>query len=212
MTRILFLLSMLFTCTSVAEEAQHHHVHGSELPAVNFSSESLFLTESEWSTHLNKTIQLRDLRGRPRVLALFYASCTSACPILVDQMKQIERALGAAADRVGFVLVTFDPRDDTREVLEAYADKRSLEPSRWLLLRGDEDDTQELAVLVGSKYKRLGPKNFAHSNLLVYLDEEGRIQARSKSFRESDDFTARVLELTSASSASRSFLGESAQR
>ena len=194
----LFLL--LLPVTAFAQE--HVHGAGSELAPGEYSPDSLFITESRWTSDEGKAFQFRDLRGTPSVLALFYATCTSACPAIVDAMKRLEKMLSEKqAGALKFILVTFDPTEDTAEALRNYAKKRGLNQDRWLLLRGDEDDTRELAVILGSKYKRIGPREFAHSNLITLLDGEGRIKARAKALDETEKFGEEV----------RHFLDTSAQ-
>ncbi len=176
---------------------EHDHAHHTTIEPGESASDSLFLTDSVWTTSEGKAMRLADLKGEPAVLSLFYASCESACPAIVEAMKKLERALPSA--KLGFVLVTFDPENDSADVLQKYASKRSLAKEKWRLLRGSEADTRELAVLLGSKYKRTGEKQFAHSNLIVLLDGEGRVVARAQDLSEIDKLTEqtrRLLEST----------------
>lgn len=111
-----------------------------------------------------------------QVVVLFFASCTSACPILLHDLQRIDSALpeGDRA-RVGFTLVTLDPERDTPAALHAYRDAHKLPAGRWTLLRGSADDTLELAALLGVKYKREVTGQFAHSNLITVLNDRGEI-------------------------------------
>ena len=175
---ILFFVSGLAQTLKADETTPqpHAHHHGSELPSGEITDDSLYQTESLWQTSDSKTVKLSSFRGTPQVIALFYASCESACPIIVDLMKQVERQIGAEAlSKTHFILVTFDPERDSTETLRAYAVKRSLTAPGWTLLRGSPEDTQELAVLLGFKYKKLEDGNFAHSNTISVLDKNGRI-------------------------------------
>lgn len=187
MRTAIIIFALLFTPVVAAAE---EHVHSLELNADPYSSESLFLTTSEWTASDGRRMKLRDLQGKARLVALFYASCTSACPAIVDAMKRVEKVIPAKhAKDFGLVLVTFDTEEDTPEALRRYAEKRDLDKERWLLLRGEEDDTRELAVLLGSKFKKLGPKNFAHSNLIALIDRDGRIVARAKTLADIESFS-----------------------
>ena len=186
---VLFVL--LYPASLIAEE--HAHVHGEELQASDFSPESLFLTDSRWSSTDGKEFRLRQMRGTPMLVALFYATCNSACPAIIDAMKKVEKSLPPEHTAgLKFVLITFDPINDTADVLRHYAVKRDLKQDRWLLLRGQEDDTRELAVILGSKFKRIGPTDFAHSNLIALIDGEGRVVARAKTLSEVAEFSVEV--------------------
>ena len=178
---LLFLL--LPYCTLRADDSARD-TEGIEESA---SDDSLYLTDSIWTSSDGRRIKLAELAGRPVVMALFYTNCDSACPLIIDAMKRLEKTLGAdEAAKVRFVLVSFDTEADTPEELKAYARKRGIDRANWELLRGSKDDTQELAVLLGSKFKKVSPNMFAHSNLIVVLDGSGRIAARVNALDQLD--------------------------
>jgi len=147
-----------------------------ESTAAALSDKSLYQTESRWTTDTGKQIKLADLKGRPQVVLMFFASCQSACPILVHDLQRIEAALNPKQRaRVGFTLVTIDPRRDTPEALRRYRAARALPAGTWTLLHGEPDDTRELAALLGVKYKEGANGQFAHSNLITVLNQQGEI-------------------------------------
>lgn len=144
-------------------------------PAAAFSDKSLFQTESKWTTDAKTQITLADLKGRPQVLVMFFASCQYACPILVHDLNRIEAALQPERrGKVGFTLVTIDPKRDTPEALAKFRETRKL-PANWTLLHGADDDVLELAALLGVKYKEEASGQFAHSNIITVLNGDGEI-------------------------------------
>ena len=144
--------------------------------ATTFSDKSLYQTESKWTTDTGRQIKLADLKGRPQVVVMFFASCQYACPILVHDVQRIEAALPSGQRvRVGFTLVTIDPRRDTPEALASFRSTRVLPAETWTLLRGEPDDILELAALLGVKYKEEATGQFAHSNLITVLNAAGEI-------------------------------------
>ena len=112
-----------------------------------------------------RRVQLAALRGKPVVLAMFFASCTYACPMLVNDMQRIAGCACPRDVREGarFVLVTFDTERDTPAALKAFRERSALDAD-WTLLRGDADSVQELAMLLGVKFKQDAAGQFAHSN------------------------------------------------
>lgn len=147
-----------------------------EVPAGGFSARSLYQLESKWTTDAGSEIPLGALRGRPQVIAMIFASCEYACPVLVHDMKRIEQALPPAwRDSVSFTLVSFDTERDTVEALQAFRAKMEIESARWALLRGAADDVRELAALLGVSFQRDACGQFAHSNLITVLDAEGEV-------------------------------------
>ena len=146
------------------------------LVASAFTDKSLYQLDSTWTNDANHVHKLGVLRGRVQVVAMFFASCTYACPIIAHDMQRIEAALPEnVRARTGFTLVTIDPERDTPEALHAYRAARKLSTDRWTLLGGTPDDTLELAALLGVKFKREATGQFAHSNLITILNSEGEI-------------------------------------
>ncbi|MFN8392168.1 MAG: SCO family protein [Bdellovibrionota bacterium] len=198
MKRLLLVASALLFCARIV--SAQDHIHGTELEPSESTPDSIYQVDSQWTASDGRQLRLSELAGKPRLIALFYASCASACPAIVDAMQRVERDI-QAGDELGFILVTFDTDEDTPAVLAQYAAKRRLDRTKWSLLRGGEDDTRELAVLLGSKYKKLAPRSFAHSNLIALLDKDGRIVARAKSLSDIPSFSSDVRAFLAASVA-----------
>lgn len=136
---------------------------------------SIYQLETAYTTDTGQPFRLAALRGRPVVLAMFFASCNYACPLIVADLTRLHAALPAPLrDEVAIVLVSFDVARDTPEVLAKYRAERLLGP-QWILLRGDDDAVAELAALLGVKYKQEADGQFAHSNLFTILDREGEV-------------------------------------
>jgi len=137
---------------------------------------SLFQLDATWTTDAGQPIQLASFRGRPVVLTMFFASCTYACPIIVGDLQRIRAALPAdARAKTQFVLVSFDSARDTPTALRAYRTRANLDGTGWTLLHGAPADVQELAMLLGVKYKQDASGQFSHSNLITVLNAEGEI-------------------------------------
>lgn len=139
------------------------------------SDHSLFQLDSWWTNDQATELKLSALGGRPLVVALFFARCEYACPVLVRDMKKVQAALPEALrSQVGFVLVSFDSERDTPAALAEYRQRHEL-PAHWSLLRGSSDDVLELAALLGVKFKKDARGQYAHSNVLTVLNAGGEI-------------------------------------
>ena len=146
------------------------------LASAAFTDKSLYQLDSTWTNDKGQALQLGQLRGRVQVVAMFFASCTYACPIIVQDMRRIETALPKdLRSNVGFTLVTIDTERDTPAALHAYRIAQHLPGDGWTLLHGSPDDTLELAALLGVKFKREATGQFAHSNRIAVLNEQGEI-------------------------------------
>jgi len=126
-------------------------------------------------------------RGRPRLVSMFYSSCKFVCPMIVDTLRNTERALDPA-QRAGIdvLLVSLDPDTDTPAALKHLAEQRHLDMPRWRLACTDATHVRRLAAVLGVQYKQLGKADFSHSTVLVLLDAQGRIAARSEKLGEPD--------------------------
>ena len=144
-------------------------------PAAPLTARSLYQLDAPWTDDAGRTVSLAALRGQPVVLAMFFASCEYACPVLVGDMQRLRAALPAAVRaQTRFVLVSFDTARDTPAALAAYRAGATLDAG-WTLLRGEAAAVQELAMLLGVKYQQDTRGQFSHSNLLTVLNPEGEI-------------------------------------
>ena len=139
------------------------------------SKNSIYQADAAFTTDTGRTFTLGELRGRPVVIDLFFASCGYACPLLVTDMQTIRAKLPAAVRAQAlFVLVSFDVARDTPAALAKYRAQRGLD-DQWVLLHGNDDSVRELAALLGVKYKQDADGAFSHSNLITILNVQGEI-------------------------------------
>jgi formylglycine-generating enzyme required for sulfatase activity len=134
----------------------------------------------EWRNQDNQPAALSSLRGKVRVLTMGFTRCKFACPRILSDMQHIEQALGKDADRVGFVFLSIDPSFDTPAQMTTMIHERKLNPSRWIFLAAPTDLVQQTAVALDFKYQ-LVDGFFAHSNLIVVLDADGKVIHREES-------------------------------
>src|SRR5688572_7617827 len=81
------------------------------LPMKPVTDKSLYLLDSKWTSDVGRQIPLGALRGRPLIVVMFFTECEYACPILVGELKTIEKKLPAAVlAKVDFLLVSIDPK------------------------------------------------------------------------------------------------------
>ena len=151
---------------------------------------SLYQLESEWRDDAGKTIHLGDLRGKPRVLAMFFSHCNNVCPMITGQLIKLEKEMPAALQaKTGFVLVTLDPSGDDPAALADYRKRMNLAPDHWTLLRGGVDDTRELANLLGVTYKpKRDDGQIDHDGLIVLLDADGVVVEKTTGIGDGKKF------------------------
>src|SRR5690606_24895577 len=117
-------------------------------------ADSIYLLGGTYEDQNGKPFRLEELQGKPVLISMFYATCPHACPMLITDLKRVERALPEhLRDQVQVVLVTFDPDRDSAEKLKALLEAHQVDAKRWRMLRTDPARVQELAAVLGIKYR-----------------------------------------------------------
>ena len=170
------------------------------LPPGKYSEKSLYQLDATWTSDVDRKVKLEVLRGRPQVIALFFTNCEHSCPLIVADMKAIDKALpGTVRGKVDFLLVSIDPERDTPEALRAFRAKHELPTERWTLLRGSPEATRELAAMVGFNYQPGSPTQYAHSLLISIANASGEIVFQQAGVgRPADDAVVALLRLAQA--------------
>jgi protein SCO1/2 len=164
-----------------------------EKNVAQLSAKSLYLLDAKWTNDDSATVRLASLRGKPVVLAMIFTHCEYACPVLVQDIQRMRAALPEAVRaKAQIVLVSFDTERDTPAALKAFRERATLD-ANWTLLRGDAADVQELAMLLGVKFKRDARGQFAHSNLFTILNAAGEIVHRHLGLNGDISEAARAL-------------------
>ena len=167
----LLLTATLLTAPLAAQDAPH------PMPAADAAlpEASLYALASTWVDQHEKPIVWSQSLGTTRVVALGYATCKGICPRIIADMQRIESGIPAGS-KTRFTFITLDPKNDLQPRMKALEERHHLDPARWDLLRGSEDDLLELAVALGVRFDRLpNGVDFAHSYLIVVIGPDGRI-------------------------------------
>jgi len=201
---ILASATLLLVAAALAtEEPATNCVHRSCCAPIEaakpLADKSLYQLDTIWTNDAGKTVKLDSLRGRPQVIAMFFASCQYTCPLLVSRLKQLEAGLPATFHgKVGFTLVSFDSQRDTPAALQIYRTQHALSTNSWTLLEGDADGVLDLAAVLGVKFKQDTQGNFTHSNLITLLNSEGEIVYQQVDLNPDDSNLARRIEQLTA--------------
>ena len=146
------------------------------LPSDSVYQLSVPLTDSAGVTR-----DWRTLRGKTRLMSMFYTNCQYICPLIVESGKAVEHQLTPAQQkRLGVVLISMDPARDNPAALKKVMDQRKLDPARWTLAAPKPDDVRAVAGVLGVRYRQLADGGFNHSSMLILVDSEGRILARTE--------------------------------
>lgn len=120
------------------------------------------------------------IEGKVTVVDFFFTTCTTICPKMTRQMKNLVWELDEPyfAD-VKFLSFTVDPEYDTPEVLKNYAKNMEIQDERWTFLTGDKEKIYDLGVngfKVTTQEDVNQQGNFLHSEKCILVDKDGHIR------------------------------------
>jgi protein SCO1/2 len=180
----------------LADENSHaaHHEHQALEPAGSVAGQSIYHFKAKLIDQDGKDFELDSLRGSAVLATMFYASCTSICPMLIAQLKHIDEALSVAArNQTQILMVSLDPDRDTPAKLRELAQQHGVTDARWHFLGAQPSDVRKLAALLGIRYRRMPSGDILHSPLVALLDRDGVVAARQEN--AADNPTALLTKL-----------------
>jgi protoheme IX farnesyltransferase len=136
----------------------------SELPRYGRVAE--FALEESGGRELSSS----ELKGKTWVANFFFTSCPGQCPLMNRRMSALAKELSLD---ILFVSFTADPERDTQEELSRYAERFGAERGRWLFIRGEKEDLNQVAR--SFHMSSIDDPNL-HSVRLVLIDRQGEIR------------------------------------
>lgn len=170
-------------------------IAGAAQPAPALPGDSIYQLPLPLTDSNGQTRDWRALRGKPRLVSMFYTSCQYICPLIVESGKAVERQLTPAQQkRLGVALISMDPARDDPAALKKVVEQRKLDAARWTLASPRADDVRAVAGVLGIRYRQLADGEFNHSSALILVDADGRILARTEKIgsQPDPDFVAAV--------------------
>ena len=135
----------------------------------------------------NKPVVFPDfVKGNIVVMNYIFTNCPDICPLSTNNMRLIQEQLKKEnIKNVRFVSLSFDPLNDTPDVLTKFAEVRNLDLSNWDFLTGEKKVTDALikqarviAVPGDSTILKSGKKiiYYVHTDRISLIDAEGKIR------------------------------------
>jgi len=89
------------------------------------------------------------LKGKSVAINVIYTECKDECPLETARLAQVQRLFGERMGKdIFFYSISIDPKNDTPQVLRAYAEKFGAGPG-WLFLTGEPQDIKLVAKKIG---------------------------------------------------------------
>lgn len=128
------------------------------------------LEEFELPERGGESFRSADMRGKVWVTTFFFTTCPGPCTRLNERIKYMHN-LDELAE-VTWVSITVDPKADTLEVLNKYAERFNADPDRWLFCRGDLGYIKR----VGRDIMKLPVTWQGHNETAVVMDRAGKVR------------------------------------
>lgn len=134
----------------------------------------------DWNVldHTGRAFNMRELVGRPMAVSLIYTQCPNPnmCPLMTVLMADLEQRLARAgrAGQARLVLISFDPTNDTPDVLRTYMAHRGIDFSSAIGIVPPEEQVKELVWEFGTNVSPIAGGLLGHSIDLFLIDAQGR--------------------------------------
>jgi len=154
----------------------------------------------------NARRSISEWRGKVMAITFVYARCPlpTFCPLMNQNFSKIQKAIAADAalkDRSALLSISFDPDNDTPEVLAAEARRYQANPAVWSFLTGDRATIDRFSAAMGVGLTREpGSTEIVHNLRTIVINPEGRIAAI---FSSNDWTTTAVLDAMRAAVTKR---------
>jgi protein SCO1/2 len=126
----------------------------------------------------SKTTLLKELEGnKPTVVAFFYTSCTTVCPVTSQILLNTQDLLGKDLEGARILSVSIDPEHDTPARLAAYSKKFGAKP-QWLMYTG----TQQNSAAVQKAFGAYRGDKMNHVPLIFVNSGAGKTWVQLKGF------------------------------
>ena len=142
--------------------------------------DSLYHLQAGFTDLHGQSLQWAALQGRPQLVSMLYGNCSLMCPLILENAKAVQKQLSPEQRaRLGVAMITLDPARDTPAALAEVAE-RNRTPADWQYLQPDADDVRAVASVLDVRYRFREDGSINHTSVLVLLDAEGRVRARSE--------------------------------
>ncbi|KAF1722296.1 SCO family protein [Pseudoxanthomonas wuyuanensis] len=149
--------------------------------AADLPGDSVYQLDAQLTDQDGRPLAWRDLRGRPRVVSMFYSHCHLMCPLIIESGKGLQKSLSADEYRkLGVAMISLDPLRDDPAALTAVAQNHRVKMEHWLFLAPAQADVRAIAGILDIRYRPLEDGSINHTSAWLLLDADGRIIARSE--------------------------------
>lgn len=137
---------------------------------------SIFDNKAIFHDEEGKEVKMSDFLGHPTVMTMSYTECKKTCPLVtLVTLKKIQAELDAKSRKADIVILSFDPENDTPEVLKKFREKQKLTQPNWHFLTGSNADTRAAAKYLGLDHYWAMDDHILHGFKITIFSAEGDI-------------------------------------
>jgi len=125
---------------------------GSPAWAHNLGSARLDQLPQQWLDEQGQALALTALAGHRVILSMAYTQCHHSCPATLARMLHMQAQLDARGEQASFLIIGYDPEQDSPASWRQYRANRRLERSNWHFLTGSRENVRELARQLGFEF------------------------------------------------------------
>lgn len=132
------------------------------------------LRTTAWQDSDGASFRLVDTQAPLVVLTMSYTACKRVCSSTALVLADLQKRLDAAQRSAEFVVVSFDPQNDSPQQWREYRARRGLTRANWHFLSGDAVATKKLARLLDLDFWDYHG-HIVHDFRIVVLDARGQV-------------------------------------
>jgi protein SCO1/2 len=134
-----------------------------------------------FTNQFGKPFGSQNLSGKLYLANFIFTSCPSTCPLSMERMQKLQKRMRGLGDKVAILTFTVDPKTDTPEVLNKFANKYRTNNFIWNFVTAPEADMKKLLmegykVAMGEREVVNNLIDVAHSEKIVLVDAQGTIR------------------------------------
>lgn len=138
------------------------------------------IPEMKWTDHNDISQNQSLFLHKTTVVAFVFTSCSGFCPVVIQELKKVEKA-AKHFDNVQFVVFTVDPEFDTPSRLKSFAQTYEVDRENWFFLTASKPQIHSLirdtfASQVIQKDLANG-RDFVHAGHFYLFDDSARLRA-----------------------------------
>ena len=156
------------------------------LPVIGFkevdtvTGDTIYQTIGDFSfiNQDGEVVNNQTFEGKAYLVDFFFLNCPTICPKVSKQMLRLYEEF-EDQDEVLLLAHTLDPKRDTRETLQLYAENMGVNASKWHFVTGNKDELYAMAddYFSVALENPDAPGGIDHSGRIILVDPQGRVRS-----------------------------------